>query len=52
MLKKKNNTKLKYRGIIDGKVWHIILIDDDEYLYTNAFEFYYNSNSISYSNSN
>ena len=25
---------------------------DDRYLYTNIFKFYYNSNSISYSNSN
>ena len=29
-----------------------ILIDDDGYLYTNTFEFYDNSNSISYYNSN
>ena len=33
------------------KIWNIIFINDDEYLYTNTIEFYYNSNSISYFNS-
>ena len=44
-----NSTLLRKKKIV--KIL-FILINDDEYLHTNTFEFYNNSNSISYSNSN
>ena len=44
----KNKALIPYRE----RKYDIIFINDDEYLYTNTIEFYHNSNSITYFNSN